>query len=53
MREAVITTALPVVVLATILSLQYHVAERDAAPALLLSMLFSLVKLAGFIFLTG
>src|SRR3954471_1836138 len=35
-----------------ILSVQYHVAEQEAASALLLSMVFSLVTLSGFIFLT-
>jgi malonate transporter and related proteins len=51
--EAVVTAALPVVVLAAILSVQFHVAEQEAASTLLLSMLLSLVTLSGFIFLTG
>ena len=51
--EAVITAALPVVVLTAILSVQYHVAEQEAASALLLSIVFSLVTLSGFIFLTS
>ena len=51
--ETVVTTALPVVVLAVMLGMQYRVAEREAASALLLSMLSSLVTLAGFIALTG
>src|SRR5262245_26315907 len=51
--EAVVTAALPVVVLVAILSVQYHVGEQQAASALLISMLFSLITLSGFIFLTG
>ena len=51
--EAAVTAALPVVVLVAILSVQYHVAEQEASSALLLSMVFSLVTLSGFIFLTS
>jgi malonate transporter and related proteins len=51
--EAVITAALPSLVLAAILSVQYRVAERASASALLISMISSLVTLSGFIILTG
>ncbi|MGA7325635.1 MAG: AEC family transporter [Rhodomicrobium sp.] len=50
--EMVITAALPSLVLAAILSMQYRVAERESASALLISMLSSLVTLSGFIALT-
>ena len=51
--EAVITAALPSLVLAAILSVQYRVAERESASALLISMLSALITLAGSIALTG
>jgi malonate transporter len=51
--EAVVTAALPVLALTLMLGLQYRVAEQQAASALLLSMLFSLITVPGFIALTG
>jgi malonate transporter and related proteins len=51
--ETVVTTALPVLVITVMLGMQYRVAEREAASALLLSMLSSVVTLAGFIALTA
>src|SRR5215216_1754726 len=51
--EAVVTTALPLVVLETMLAVQYQVAEADAASTLFIGMASSLVTVAGFIALTG
>jgi len=47
--EAVLTSALPVVVLAVMLSVQYHVAARETASALLLSTVGSLITMSAFI----
>jgi predicted permease len=51
--EAVVTTALPLLVTVAMLAVQYQVAEAEAASALVISMVSSLVTVAGFIVLTG
>lgn len=53
LSETVVSTALPALVLTLLLGLQYRVAEQQAASTLLLSMLFSLITVPGFIALTG
>jgi malonate transporter len=53
LSEAVITTALPILVLTAILGVQYRIAEEEAASALLLSLATSLVTLGAYIALTG
>jgi predicted permease len=47
--EAVLTAALPSVVLVVMLSVQYQVAEREAASALFISTLASLITMSAFI----
>lgn len=47
--QAVLTTALPSVVLVVMLSVQYRVAEREAASALFISTLLSLLTMSAFI----
>jgi malonate transporter and related proteins len=51
--EAVLTTALPTIVLAAMLGVQYKVVPREMASALLISTLGSLVTMSGFIALVG
>jgi malonate transporter and related proteins len=51
--EAVVTTALPMLVTAVILAVQYQVAEAEVASTLFIGMGSSLVTVAGFIALTG
>ena len=51
--EAVVTAALPMVVLIVMLSVQYRVGEKEAASALFISIIASLVTTSLFIFLTS
>jgi malonate transporter and related proteins len=51
--EAVVTAALPILVVTAMLAVQYRTAETDAASALFISMVGSLVTLSFFIALTG
>jgi malonate transporter and related proteins len=51
--EAVVTTALPILVTVAMLAVQYQVAEGEMASALGVGMASSIVTLAGFIALTG
>lgn len=51
--EAVVTAALPMLVLVALLAVQYQVAETEAASALFVSMIASVVTLGAFIALTG
>jgi malonate transporter and related proteins len=51
--EAVVTTALPILVTVAMLAVQYRVAEGEMASALGLGMISSAVTVAGFIALTG
>jgi len=51
--EAVVTTALPILVTVAMLAVQYQVAEGEMASALGLGMISSAVTVAGFIALTG
>jgi malonate transporter len=51
--EAVVTTALPVLVTVAMLAVQYQVAEAEAASTLFIGMGSSLLTVAGFIALTG
>jgi predicted permease len=53
LSEAVISAALPMLVLTAILGVQYRISEEQAASTLLLSMGTSLVTLGVFIALTG
>ena len=49
--EAVLSAALPAVVLSVMLSVEYKVATREMASTLLISMLGSIVTISVFIFL--
>jgi malonate transporter and related proteins len=51
--EAVVTTALPILVTVAMLAVQYQVAEAEAASTLFIGMGSSLITVAGFIALTG
>jgi predicted permease len=51
--EAVVTTALPILVTVVMLAVQYQVAEAEATSTLFIGMGSSLVTVAGFIALTG
>ena len=51
--EAVVTTALPILVTVAMLAVQYQVAEAEAASTLFIGMGSSLLTVAGFIVLTG
>jgi hypothetical protein len=51
--QAVLTSALPVVVIVVMLGVQYRVAARDSASALFISIIASLVTMSGFIVLVG
>jgi malonate transporter and related proteins len=51
--EAVVTTALPILVTVAMLAVQYQVAEAEAASTLFIGMGSSLLTVAGFIALTG
>jgi malonate transporter and related proteins len=51
--EAVVTAALPMMVLLVMLSVQYRVGEKEAASALFISIIASLVTTSFFIFLTS
>jgi len=51
--EAVVTTALPILVMVAMLAVQYQVAEAEAASTLFIGMGSSLLTVAGFIALTG
>ncbi|MCU1428244.1 MAG: transport protein [Actinomycetia bacterium] len=53
LSQAVVMTALPSLVLVVMLSVQYGVAETEAASTLLVSMLASLLTISAFILLTG
>jgi malonate transporter and related proteins len=51
--EAVVTTALPILVTVAMLAVQYQVAEGEMASALGVGMISSAITVAGFIALTG
>jgi len=51
--EATVTAALPMMVLLVMLSVQYRVGEKEAAPALFVSIIASLVTTSFFIYLTS
>lgn len=51
--EAAVTAALPMVVLLVMLSVQYRVGQREAASALFISVIASLVTTSFFIYLTS
>jgi malonate transporter len=51
--EAVVTTALPVLVTVAMLAVQYQVGEAEAASTMFIGMGSSLLTVAGFIALTG
>ena len=49
--EAVLTAALPAVVLSVMLSVEYKVARQEMASTLFISMLGSIATISGFIYL--
>jgi malonate transporter len=51
--QAVLTVALPTIVLAAMLGVEYKVAVRDTASALLISTVSSVITIGGFIALVG
>ncbi len=51
--QAVLTSALPVVVIVVMLGVQYKVSARDSASALFFSIIASLITMSGFILLVG
>ena len=53
LEQAVLTSALPVVVIVVMLGVQYKVSARDSASALFISLIASLVTMSGFILLVG
>lgn len=53
LSEAVVTAALPMLVLVSMLGVQYKIAETEAASALFVSMIGSVITLGAFIALTS